>query len=295
MTVALTAPATWRRASGGRGSGASRSGDVRPARLENGSSRSGDVRPARLENAAPRNGHVRPAGLGNGASRNGDIRPAGLENGASKNGEVRPAGLENGASRNGEVRPAGLENGASRNGSARSQHGAFADAVPVGVSALGNADLDDFVSCGLQGAVVGFDGHVDAAVRRGARTLHAACAELLPGYSAATREPWRQSLLTAGCLDPHPRRAPTRRSAPPLVVEDVVQPSDVLCALWLARRCGLFSPGSPCGDGVGLRSACEIVLSFAPALVEERRAEVLDALRTNAAWRAHRLARAAIA
>jgi hypothetical protein len=146
---------------------------------------------------------------------------------------------------------------------------------------------------GLDGAIVGFNDGVDVAVRRTARTLHAACAELLPGYSAASREPWRQSLLTAGCLDPHPRRAPTRRSAPPLVVEDVVQPSDVLCALWLARRCGLFSPGSPCGDGVGLRSACEIVPSFAPSLADERRAEVLEALRANAAWRAHRLARAA--
>jgi len=131
-------------------------------------------------------------------------------------------------------------------------------------------------------------------VRRGARALHAACAELLPGYSAASREPWRQALLTAGCLDPRPRRAPTGRLAPPLVVEDVVQPSDVLCALWLARRCGLFSPGSPCGDGVGLRSACEIVPSFAPSLRAERRAEVLEALRANAAWRAHRLARAAL-
>jgi hypothetical protein len=78
-----------------------------------------------------------------------------------------------------------------------------------------------------------------------------------------------------------------------LIVEDVVQPSDVLCALWLARRCGLFSPGSPCGDGVGLRSACEIVPSFAPTLAEQRRAEVLEVLRANTAWRAHRLARAA--
>jgi len=146
---------------------------------------------------------------------------------------------------------------------------------------------------GLGGATVGFNDVADVAVRRSARTLHAACAELLPGYSAASREPWRQALLTAGCLDAHPRRRASRRSAPPLIVEDVVQPSDVLCALWLARRCGLFSPGSPCGDGVGLRSACEIVPSFAPTLAEQRRAEVLEVLRANTAWRAHRLARAA--
>jgi len=134
-------------------------------------------------------------------------------------------------------------------------------------------------------------GATDNAVRRSARTLHAACAELLAGYAAASREPWRQALLTTGCLDPNPRRPAARRTAPPLIVEDVVQPSDVLCALWLARRCGLFSPGSPCGDGIGLRSACEIVPSFAPSLAQERRSEVLEALRANAAWRAHRLAR----
>ena len=131
----------------------------------------------------------------------------------------------------------------------------------------------------------------DAAVRRGARTLHATCGELLPGYAQATREPWRQSLLTAGCLDPRPRRPATRTAAPPLIVEDVIQPSDVLCALWLARRCGLFSPGSPCGDGIGLWSACEIVPEFAEGVTPERRAEVLAALRANAAWRAHRSAR----
>jgi hypothetical protein len=149
-------------------------------------------------------------------------------------------------------------------------------------------------SVGLDSAVVGFnDSAADLAVRRSARTLHAACAELLPGYAAASREPWRQALLTAGCLNAHPRRPSARRSAPPLIVEDVLQPSDVLCALWLARRCGLFSPGSPCGDGVGLRSACEIVPAFADGASEERRAGVLEALRANAAWRAHLVARAA--
>src|SRR5918997_1045525 len=151
---------------------------------------------------------------------------------------------------------------------------------------------------GLDAAVVGFNESAappfalqsgpDVPVRRSARTLHAACAELLPGYAEASREPWRQAVLTAGCLDGRPRRPSTRRSAPPLVVDDVVQPSDVLCALWLARRCGLFSPGSSCGDGVGRRSACEIIPSFAPELPPERRAEVLAVLRANTAWRAHR-------
>ena len=128
------------------------------------------------------------------------------------------------------------------------------------------------------------------AVRRAARTLHAACGELLRGYAAATREPWRQALLTAGCLDARPRRPAPRGATPRLIVDDVVQPSDVLCALWLARRCGLFHPGSPCGDGVGRRAACEIVPEFAASITAERRADVMEALRANAAWRAYRLA-----
>ena len=123
-------------------------------------------------------------------------------------------------------------------------------------------------------------------------TLHATCAELLQGYAAATREPWRQALLTAGCLEAGRGAAARPARAPPLVVEDVVQPSDVLCALWLGRRDGLFSPGSPCGDGIGLRSARDIFPAFAPALSARRRADVLEALRANTAWRAHRMARA---
>jgi len=112
------------------------------------------------------------------------------------------------------------------------------------------------------------------AVRRDARTLHAACGEL----------------LTAGCLDARPRRPAPRGATPRLIVDDVVQPSDVLCALWLARRCGLFHPGSPCGDGVGRRAACEIVPAFAASMTAERRAGVMEALRANAAWRAYRAA-----
>jgi hypothetical protein len=146
---------------------------------------------------------------------------------------------------------------------------------------------------GVNGRPAGDAGAAAFAVRRNARTLHAACAELLPGYAAATREPWRQALLTAGCLDARPRRVAARRPAPPLIVEDVVQPSDVLCALWLARRCGLFSPGSACGDAVGRRSACDIVLAFAPGVCTASRDAVWEALRANTAWQAHRAARLA--
>jgi hypothetical protein len=134
---------------------------------------------------------------------------------------------------------------------------------------------------------------MSAPLRRSARLLHAACSELLPGYAEASREPWRQALLTAGCLDGRPKRPSPRRTAPPLIVEEVIQPSDVLCALWLARRCGLFSPGSSCGDGVGRRSACDIVPAFAPGIGAERRADVLSVLHANTAWRAHVAARAA--
>jgi hypothetical protein len=129
---------------------------------------------------------------------------------------------------------------------------------------------------------------------RTARALHAACADLLPGYARASREPWRVALLTAGCLDTAPRRrAAGGASASELVIEDVVQPSDVLCALWLARRSGLFCAGSSCGDAVGRRSGCEIVPAFADDVSAGRREEVWAVLRSNAAWRAHSAARAA--
>jgi hypothetical protein len=196
---------------------------------------------------------------------------------------------------------AGAGAAAGRNGAAGAAGRAGAGVGPNGASTEEHAALvERDEAAGLDGAVVGFveldraaEDARDLAVRRSARTLHTACAELLPGYAEASREPWRQALLTAGCLDARPRPGAGRRQAPPLIVEDVVQPSDVLCALWLARRCGLFSPGSPCGDGVGLRSACEIVPAFADGVGEERRAEVLEVLRANTAWRAHRLARAA--
>lgn len=151
-------------------------------------------------------------------------------------------------------------------------------------------DLDEWPgACARRGRLES-ERHAPA-VRRSARTLHAVCAELLPGYAQASREPWRQALLTAGCLDVRPRRAVPRAPAPPLIVEDVVQPSDVLCALWLARRGGLFSPGSSCGDALGLRSACEIVPELADGVSTRSRAELWEILRANAAWRAHRLAR----
>lgn len=218
-------------------------------------------------------------GLGNGSSGEDTVGLRGLGNGSSREDTVGFRELGNGSSR--EDRPAGISRPSAGFG-----NGSLTEDRPTGAS-------QPTGGLGLDGAIVGFNDGAEVAVRRSARNLHAACAELLPGYSAASREPWRQALLTAGCLDERPRPSSSRLSAPPLIVEDVVQPSDVLCALWLARRCGLFSPGSPCGDGVGLRSACEIVPSFAPTLAAQRRADVLEVLRANTAWRAHQLARAA--
>ena len=125
-----------------------------------------------------------------------------------------------------------------------------------------------------------------------AADLQARCAELLPGYATASREPWRQAVLTAACLAPGPRRAAAERGAD-LVVEDVEQPSDVLCALWLARHDGHFHPGSSCGDGIGRRSVRAIEVEFSRGLAGHRRLAVLAALRANAAWRVHVEARAA--
>jgi hypothetical protein len=159
----------------------------------------------------------------------------------------------------------------------------------TGVAGFGERRVEGSASA-ARGAPIDGSGSV---VRRTARALHAVCADLLPGYAEASREPWRQAVLTAGCLDGPPVRPAPRAPAPPLIVEDVVQPSDVLCALWLARRSGLFSAGSACGDAIGRRSACDIVPAFAPGVSERSRDSVWEVLRGNTAWRAHRAARMA--
>jgi hypothetical protein len=242
------------------------------------------VEPGRRARASGGNGALKedgPAGL-NRASR---TRENGSPNGDELAGLNRASrGSENGS-------PNGDESAGLNRASRGSENGSPTGDESAGLKRASRGSEDGSPMGDAAAAFAFLAG--DGAVRRSARALHAACAELLPGYVTATREPWRQALLTAGCLDARPRRAAPRSTAPALIVADVVQPSDVLCALWLARRSGLFSPGSPCGDGVGLRSACEIVPEFVPSVTEERRAGVLEALRANAAWRAHLLARAA--
>jgi phosphoenolpyruvate carboxylase len=145
-------------------------------------------------------------------------------------------------------------------------------------------------------------------VRENAPELHEACGVLLPGYAATTRETERVALLTDACLrqtlperDPAP--APKAAAAfdamaraiaaygpeslDTFIISNAEAPSDVLCALWLARRSGLFRPRTGPEAGIPGASAIEIVPLF------ERRAALEGATRTmgelygNAAYRAH--------
>ena len=119
-----------------------------------------------------------------------------------------------------------------------------------------------------------------------AADLQEACRELLPGYARARREPERWGVLTRGCL----QRLPVERSGDPgppaaerfdevalrlvldpktdpgsLLITGVDHPSDMLGALWLARRSGLFLPGPGGRNRVGSRSRLGLVPAFKPA------------------------------
>jgi phosphoenolpyruvate carboxylase len=144
-----------------------------------------------------------------------------------------------------------------------------------------------------------------------AADLQAACEELLPGYHRARREPERWALLTRSCLD----RQPVLRSGEPgpaaaerfdefalsllldphadpgsLLVTGVERPSDMLCALWLARRSGLFVPASTTRGAAGSRSRLGLVPSFKPAALGHA-AYTLATLYANAAYKRHLAAR----
>ena len=149
-------------------------------------------------------------------------------------------------------------------------------------------------------------------VRDHASQLHAACRTLLPGYAAATTEEGRTALLTDACLRQDlPRRgggaepraaaafdaaASARAQYGPSAIDTFIishtgQPSDVLCALWLARRSGLFKPGAGPPPGTGLASELELVPLFESrgALVAATR--TMGALYGNAAYCEHLRAR----
>jgi hypothetical protein len=141
--------------------------------------------------------------------------------------------------------------------------------------------------------------------------LQTACRGLLHGYAGTRREPERWAVLTRACL----ARFPVERSgepAPPaaerfdevalrlildpktdpgsLLITGVDQPSDMLCALWLARRSGLYLPGPGGRNCVGSRSRLGLVPAFRPASLGHS-AYTLATLYANAAYKRHLAAR----
>jgi phosphoenolpyruvate carboxylase len=144
-----------------------------------------------------------------------------------------------------------------------------------------------------------------------AAALQAACRELLSGYAHARREPERWAVLTRDCLDrrqvprtgePGPPAAERfdelaltalldpAANLPSVLVTGVDQPSDMLCALWLARRSGLFLPGSTMRGSAGARSRVSLVPAFKPVALGHA-AYTLATLYANAAYKRHLAAR----
>ena len=144
-----------------------------------------------------------------------------------------------------------------------------------------------------------------------AADLQAACRALLPGYAAAGREPQRWAVLTRACL----MRRPVERTGElgpwaaerfdgfalrllvepdadlgSLLIADVDRASDMLCALWLCRRSGLFLPASSARGSVGSRSRLGLVPSFRPASLPHA-TYTLATLYANAAYKRHLAAR----
>ena len=150
--------------------------------------------------------------------------------------------------------------------------------------------------------------HAEAAT---AAELQSACRELLPRYAYALREPERWAVLTRACLE----RCPVERTGEPgpppaerfdelalgllvdpdvdlgsVLITGVDQASDMLCALWLARRSGLFHPGTTSRGWAGSRSRLGIVPAFTPASLGHA-AYTLATLYANAAYKRHLAAR----
>jgi hypothetical protein len=144
-----------------------------------------------------------------------------------------------------------------------------------------------------------------------AADLQTACRALYTSYAKARTETERWGILTRGCL----QRWPVERSGEPgppaaerfdeiairllidpaadtgsLLVTGVERPSDMLCALWLARRSGLFVPGATARGAAGSRSRVGLVPSFKPAAVPHA-AYTLASLYANAAYKRHLAAR----
>ncbi len=139
----------------------------------------------------------------------------------------------------------------------------------------------------------------DHSLRVAASLLQEACADLLPGYGRARREPERMALLTVACLarsrpaagPPAPHLFEDLATDGTVFVADTENASDVLCALWLARRSGLFAPGSSTAEASGKRSYLEIVPCFAARVGPEAASSAMASLYANAAFRRHLEAR----
>lgn len=138
-------------------------------------------------------------------------------------------------------------------------------------------------------------------LREDASQLHDACAALLPGYAQLTSEKDRQTLLTRACLGDHEHLdIPTPRAAAALdavataqrtystqsidtvVISNVAAPSDVLCALWLARRSGVFAPADTADAPA--RSGIDIAPLFERRAAIEQATEIMGTLYGNAAY-----------
>jgi phosphoenolpyruvate carboxylase len=141
--------------------------------------------------------------------------------------------------------------------------------------------------------------------------LQAACRTLLPGYEKARRETERWAVLTRACLERRPVDR-TGEPAPPaaerfdelalrllidpaadpgsMLITGVEQPSDMLCALWLARRTGLFVAGAAARGAAGSRSRLGLVPFFTPAALPHA-TYTLATLYANAAYKQHLAAR----
>jgi phosphoenolpyruvate carboxylase len=141
--------------------------------------------------------------------------------------------------------------------------------------------------------------------------LQRACRELLPGYARARRETERWAVLTPACLERRPVER-TGATGPPAaerfdeialsllidpganpgstLITGVEYPSDMLCALWLARRSGLFVAGAAARGAAGSRSRLGLVPSFKPAALGHA-AYTLATLYANAAYKQHLAAR----
>jgi hypothetical protein len=122
--------------------------------------------------------------------------------------------------------------------------------------------------------------------------LQEICRVLLPAYGAARREPERMGVLTTACLERGATNGHLQQPADTtLFITDTENASDVLCALWIARRCGLFQPGSSTAEASGKRSHLEIVPSFAAHVSAQAAATAMASLYANAAFRRHLEAR----